>query len=146
MFDILLVNMNKEGEKNMGWTNFIIIEKWKMLIESNRSAGELEDYIKEALEKIIGGDDTDLDISTSDLKISDLTIKDLCMLASAYDNTSALYGLEIDKLFLYWLESRDIEYEIKSEYNINIEEYENNGYNIIRLWNNDKSVEEKNEI
>lgn len=135
----------------MGWTNFIIIEKWKMLIESNRSVEELEDYIKEALEKIIS-DNTDIDISTSDLKISDVTVKDLCLLASAYENASALYGLEIDKLFLYWLENRDIEYEIKSEYNIKIEEYENKGYNIIRLWNNndksieEKSVEEQNEI
>jgi hypothetical protein len=127
-------NMNKEGEKNLGWTNFIIIKKWKMIIETHRGVEDLEDYIKEALEKIICSD-ADIDIDISDLKISDLTIKDLCILASAYDNTTSLYGMEIDKLFLYWLESRNVEYDIKSEYNINIEEYENNGYNIVRIWN-----------
>ena len=119
-------------EKNMGWSNFIIIEKWKMIIEANRSVNELEHYIKDAIDKMIDND-TEIDIDISDLKVSDITVKDLCILASAYDNASAIYQLDSDKLFLYWLESRNIEYEIKSEHQINITQYEENGYNVIRI-------------
>lgn len=114
----------------MGWSNFIIIEKWKMAIETNRSVNELEDYIKDAIDKMT---DTEIDIDISDLKVSDITVKDLCALVSAYDNASTLYQLDSDKLFLYWLESRNIEYEIKSEHQINIEQYKENGYDVIRI-------------
>lgn len=117
----------------MGWYNFIIIERLKMIIETNRSVNELEDYIKDAISKIIDNESSDIDIDISDLKVSDITVKDLCALASAYDNTSSLYQLNSDKLFLYWLESRDIKYEIKSEYQISIEQYQENGYNVIRI-------------
>lgn len=116
----------------MGWSNFIIIPKWKMTIETNRSVGELEDYIKKAIDKMID-DDTNIDIDTSDLKVSNITVKDLCIMASAYENAISLYGIDIDKFLLYWLESKDIEYEIKSEYNIDLKEYKDKGYNIIRI-------------
>ena len=119
-------------EKNMGWSNFIIIEKWKMIIEANRSVNELEHYIKDAIDKMIDND-TEIVIDISDLKVSDITVKDLCILASAYDNASVIYQLDSDKLFLYWLESRNIEYEIKSEHQINIEQYKENGYDVIRI-------------
>lgn len=115
----------------MGWSNYIIIESWKTVIETNREVDELEDYIKESLDKMIS-DEGDLDVSTSDLKVSDITIKDLCILASAYENTSSLSCMNSDKFLLYWLESRNVNYEIKSEYNINIEEFKEKGYNIIR--------------
>lgn len=116
----------------MGWSNFIIIEKWKMVIETNRSVSELEDYIKDAIDKMIDND-TEIDIDISDLKVSDITVKDLCTLASAYDNANSLCQLDSDKLFLYWLESRNVEYEIKSEYQTNIEQYKENGYDVIRI-------------
>lgn len=127
----------------MGWTNFVIIEKWKMIIETNRNVDELEDYIKDAIDNIISND-TEIDVSTSDLKVSDMTVRDLCTMASAYENTSALCRLHIDKLFLYWLESKDIEYNIESEYTIDLEEYKDKGYNIIRIWNSDH-IQENND-
>jgi hypothetical protein len=120
----------------MGWSNYIIIEDWKMIIETNREVGELENYIKESLDKMISSD-TDIDVSISDLKVSDITIKDLCTMASAYENASSLASMEADKLFLYWLESRDIEYEIKSEFNLDLNQYKENGYKIIRRWKSD---------
>ena len=136
-FDIVQYIMAEDTkEQNMGWTNFIIIPDWKLVIEAHRSVENLEDYIKEALDKLINNN-VDIDIDLSDLKVNDITVKDLCGLASAHDNASSLYGLDTDKLFLYWLESKDIEYEIKSEFNIKLEEYTNNGYKIIRIWNSD---------
>ena len=120
----------------MGWSNYIIIEDWKMIIETNREVGELEDYIKESLDKMIS-DDTDIDVSVSDLKVSEITINHLCTLASAYENASSLACTDADKLFLYWLESRDIEYDIKSEFNLDLKKYKEDGYKIIRKWRSD---------
>ena len=116
----------------MGWSNYIIIPNWKIIIETNRSVRELENYITEAIDKIIHSD-TDIDFETSDLKISDMTVKDLCILTSAYDNTSSLSQLDVDKILLYWLEYRNIEYEVKSEFQVDIKQYEENGYKADRI-------------
>lgn len=120
----------------MGWSNYIIIEEWKMIIETSREVDELETYIKESLDKMTS-DDTDIDVNTSDLKVSEITINHLCTLVSAYDNASSLARMETDKLFLYWLESKGIEYQIKSEFNIDLKKYKENGYKIIRRWKSD---------
>lgn len=120
----------------MGWSNFIIIEDWKMIIETSREVYELDNYIKKSIDKIIGND-TDIDISTSDLKVGDITVKDLCAMAFVYENASSLTCMDADKLFLYWLESRDIDYDIKSEFNLDLEEYRKNGYNVIRWYSDD---------
>lgn len=122
----------------MGWSNYIIIEDWKMIIETNREVNELEDYIKKSLDKMIS-DDTDVDISISDLKVSDITISHLCALASAYENASSLACIDTDKLFIYWLEGKGIEYDIKSEFNIDLKKYKESGYKIIRIWKSDNN-------
>ena len=118
----------------MGWSNYVIVEDWKMIIETHREVGELEDCIKESLDKMMINHDIDIDICMSDLKVSDITVKDLCVLSSAYDNASSLAGMGIDKLFLYWLDSKNIKYDIKSEFNVDLEEYKEKGYRIIRKW------------
>lgn len=122
----------------MGWSNYIIISDWKTIIETSREVDELENYIKESLDKMIS-DDTIMDISTSDLKISNITVKDLCIMASAYENVSSIMCMSADKLLLYWLESRSIEYEIKSEHSFDLKKYKEDGYKIINRWesNND---------
>ena len=120
----------------MGWSNYIIIEDWKMMIETNRAVNELEDYIKQSLDKMIEND-TDIDVCISDLKFSDITVKDLCILATVYENASSFAHMEIDKLFLYWLESKDIKYGIQSEFNVDIKQYIEKGYKIIRTWKSD---------
>lgn len=84
---------------------------------------------------MINNDTEDIDISS--LKVSDITIKDLCTLASAYENSSSLAFMEVDKLFLYWLKNRDIKYEIKSEFGIDLKKYKEDGYKLIRRWKYD---------
>lgn len=117
----------------MGWSNYIIIEDWKMIIETNREVDNLEDYIKESLDKMINNEEENVDISN--LKVSDITIKDLCTLASAYDNASSLAFIAVDKLFLFWLEGKGIKYEIKQEHGFDFKKYEEGGYKFIRKWN-----------
>lgn len=128
----------------MGWSNFIIVEDWKMIIETSKEVYELDDYIKESLDKMIDCS-IDTDISTSDLKVNDITVKDLCVMAFAYDNASALACIDTDKLFLYWLKSRDITYETKSEFSIDLKEYKKNGYKIIRRWDSDDDNDDDKE-
>jgi hypothetical protein len=64
-------------------------------------------------------------------KIKDLTVRDLTILFTAYDSTNSLKGLDYNKLFLIWFKSRGIDYEIKSEYDIDKEKLEQDGYKII---------------
>jgi hypothetical protein len=130
-------NTKEPKEKNMGWSNYIIVEDWKMIIETSREVGELEDYIKKSLGKMTS-DENDLDVSISDLKVSEMTIKDLCALASAYENASSIASMDTDKLFLYWLEGKEIEYQIKSEFNLDLKKYKEDGYKIIRRWKSDE--------
>ena len=119
----------------MGWSNYIIVEDWKMIIETSREVDNLEDYIKESLDKMINNDTEDIDISS--LKVSDITIKDLCTLASVYENASSLAFMGIDKLFLFWLESKEIKYEIKQEHGLDFKKYKEGGYKFIRRWKYD---------
>lgn len=128
----------------MGWSNYIIIKDWKIVIETSREVDELEDYIKESLDKILD-DDTYIDMSTSDLKVSDITVADLCTMASAYDNVSSITCMNTDKLFLYWLKNRGIEHEIKSEYNIDLKKYKEDGYKIVSRWESDSGDDNDND-
>jgi hypothetical protein len=123
-----------KGEK-MGWSNYIIVEDWKMIIETDRGVDGLEYYIKESLDKMIS-DDTDI-VDISCLKVNDITIKDLCVMTSAYENANSLAFMETDKLFLYWLESKEIKYEIKQEHGLDLKKYKEDGYKIIRRWKSD---------
>lgn len=123
----------------MGWSNYIIVEDWKIIIETYRGVDSLEDYIKESLDKMINNDTEDIDISN--LKVSDMTVKELCTLASAYDNASSLAFMEVDKLLLYWLKNKGIEYEIKPEFGFDFKKYEEDGYKMIRRWKSDNTKE-----
>jgi hypothetical protein len=132
-----------KGDK-MGWSNYIIIKDWKMIIETSRYVDSLEDYIGESLDKMVNNGTEDVNIS--DLKVSDITINDLCVLASAYENASSLAYMETDKLFLYWLESKKIEYKIKSEIGLDLKKYKEDGYKIINRWKSDNDNGDNQEI
>lgn len=115
----------------MGWSNFIIIPDMKLVIETNRDVEEFEDYRKRALEDAISEEPDEL-AEMDDVKITDMTLRDLKALYTAYERMQAIAGFEYDKLLLFWLDDRNIHYEIKSEHQVDTEEYENNGYHIIR--------------
>ena len=108
-------------------TDGIIVQDLKLIIETD--ADEIEDHEEEALAKLIEGIDAE-DIDLDSAKVNNFTVADICSLASAYKIVSNLNGVEIDKLFLYWLNDKNIEYSI--DYDIDIGEYEKDGYCIIR--------------
>lgn len=120
----------------MGWSNYIVIPRWKLLIEVSRDVNKIEDYEKTAIEKAIDEGNIDYDahtdgediISMGDIPISKITIKDLTELFKSYNIVESLSGMDYDKLLLYWLKSRGIDFDIQSEHIADTKEYIKEGY------------------
>ena len=120
----------------MGWSNYIVIPRWKLLIEVSRDVNDLADYEKAAIDEIIGSDSLDFDthfdgedvVEMGNVPISEITIRDLAELYKRHDIVQSLAGMDYNKLFLYWLKSRGIDFGVKSEYTIDIKEYVKDGY------------------
>lgn len=120
----------------MGWSNYIIIDDFKLIVEISRDVDNIANYEVNALTKLIDAyqDDnivTDNGIDMQDIKISDMTIGNLTTLYNVYKNANDICEMQIDKFLLYWLKHRKINYNIKSEYNIDIQGYIDEGYNIL---------------
>lgn len=114
----------------MGWSDYVIVEKLRLVVEISRYVTELDDWIKESLDFLIDEENDTIEIS--EIKVTNLSLKELAVLVMNYDKASPLSGMDYNKLFLYWLKCRGIDYEIESEYSIKLEEYEEKGYLIIR--------------
>ena len=65
-------------------------------------------------------------------KITKLTVGDLTVLSNAYKNSQMFRDMETDKLIMFWLSFRNIDYSIKSEFELKTEDLKNENYNIIR--------------
>jgi len=123
----------------MGWSNYIIIKKWKILIEVSRDIDDIADYEIVAIEKAISDNSADERmymqgeniIDMGDVAINKITIRDISELYKTYDIVQSLSGMSNDKLFLFWLKNRGIDFTIESEHNIDKKEYEKEGYLII---------------
>ncbi|MDO8725024.1 MAG: hypothetical protein Q7J35_03025 [Candidatus Methanoperedens sp.] len=115
----------------MGWSNFIIIPSLNIAIEVSRDLHDLEDYEEKAFDYLTSEEfDEGMDIENRTIR--DLTVRDLASLYTTFDHTNSLKGMDLDKLLLFWLKNRGIDYEIKSEYEIEKEKLKEEGYTI--LW------------
>jgi hypothetical protein len=120
----------------MGWSNYIVIPKWKLLIEVSRDVNELADYEQAAIDKIIDDENLDYDthfdgedvVEMGNVPISQVTIRDLAELYKRHDIVQSLAGMDYNKLFLYWLKSRGIDFSVQSEYGTDAKEYIKEGY------------------
>ncbi len=112
----------------MGWSNYIIIPEFKLAIEVSRYVEDIEEYEKDALYKITEEDEVE---DLENVKVSKITVKDLTTLYNAHKIVSSLTGFEIDKLLLFWLQNRGIEYEIKSEFDVTTDQLKDDGYTVI---------------
>lgn len=129
-----------EGDDKMGWYNYIIIPKWKILIEVSRDVDDIEDYENIAIEKAVSEESADERtyiegvnvIDMGDIAINKISIRDITELYKTYEIVQSLSGMNYDKLFLFWLKNREIEFEIKSEHNIDFDKYEKEGFMRIR--------------
>lgn len=114
----------------MGWINFIIIPSFKVAIETSRNINEISDYEIKAL-NYLTDEERYSDDDIGDVKLNTLTVKMLSTLFKSYEQSSNLAGFESDKFLLYWLMIRNIEFDIKLEYNVKRDELRNQGYTII---------------
>lgn len=113
----------------MGWSNYIIIPEFKLAMEVSRYVQDIEKYEKDALYKITEERDVE---DVENVKVRDITVKDLTTLYNAHEIVNSLTGFEIDKLLLFWLQNRGIEYEIKSEFEATADQLKDEGYTVIR--------------
>ena len=120
----------------MGWSNYIIIDSLKIVVETNREVGDIEMYREEALDKIINTEEdtyiNDKILDIENVKISELSIGHISILHDAFNDISSIYGMHIDKFLLFWLKKKGIKFEVESENSINIQEYKDNGYIVLR--------------
>ncbi len=113
----------------MGWSNYIIIPEFKLAIEVSRYVEDIEEYEKEALYEITEEKEVE---DVENVKVRDITVKNLTTLYNAHKIVSSLTGFEIDKLLLFWLQKRGIEYKIKSEFEATADQLRDEGYTVIR--------------
>lgn len=128
----------------MGWTNFIIIPKLKLVIEISRHINELDDYQKKAIDYLIDEERyEDGDEYIENKNIKNISIKDLTRLFNTYEQANSIAGMEPDKLFLYWLKNKNIDYEIKSEFEVRenkeLEKLKADGYKILRMFGDEEN-------
>lgn len=126
----------------MGWTNFIIIPKLKLVIETNRSINELHDYQKKSLDHLTDEERYEDEQDIGNKNIKNISVKNLSLLFSTYEQANNLAGMEPDKLLLYWLETKGLKYEILSEFQIKdkLEEYKKE-YTILRMFEEDETTD-----
>ncbi len=122
----------------MGWSNYIIIPKLKLIVEISRNINESYDYQKKALDYLTDEErlyDTTEEREIGNISTKDISIKDLTVLYSIYEQATLLSEMEPDRFFLYWLESKGLQYEIKSEFDIDdkMKEYKKT-YTILRIF------------
>ena len=113
----------------MGWSNYLIIPEFKLAIEISRYVEDIQEYEKDALYEITGEEEAE---DVENIKVRDITVKDLTTLYNAHKIVTSLTGFEIDKLLLFWLQNRGIEYKIKSEFEATADQLKDDSYTVIR--------------
>jgi hypothetical protein len=125
----------------MGWSNYIIIPKLKLIVEVSRNIYEIPEHQKKSLDYLT--DEERLfeqeEYGVENKNIKSISLKDITLLFNIYGYANNISGMNPDKFFLYWLESKNIKYEILSEFEISdkLEEYKKT-YTILRLFEHEE--------
>lgn len=119
----------------MGWVEFIIIPKMKVIIDAGRGLVDigLSESEKQGLKHITDEESIEF-IELDQIKIKDLNLKDIKNFIKATDLMNQLSGININKFLLFWLEQRNIDYKIISELSKEWEEFDKTGYVIINKY------------
>mgnify|MGYP003396133011 CR=1 FL=1 len=109
--------------------SYLVIENMKLVVEIT-DVEDIEKFEQDALDELVSDKNTnefDIDIDGTD--VSDLTFKEAVILYNAHNMIKTLLGISADKMLLYWLKNRDIEYSIESD--IDVSGYQRDGYVIL---------------
>lgn len=109
--------------------SYLVIENMKLVV-GIADTEDIEAFEKKALDEMASEENTgEFDIDIDDREVSDLTFKEAVILYKAHDMIKTLLGIGVDKMLLYWLKNRDIEYSIESD--IDVSKYQRDGYVIL---------------
>lgn len=110
--------------------SYLVIDNMKLVVEIKEE--DIEPFEKNALDEITGKENIDeFDIDIDDTDVSDLTFKEAVVLYKAHDIIKTLSGINVDKMLMYWLKNRDIEYSIETD--IDASGYQRDGYVILEM-------------
>lgn len=118
----------------MGWVNYVIIKKWKIMFEISRHVSDLDEDAEEEIKKLWNESESyynKID-KVRNKKISDIRVCDIQVLSSFSESYVKISTIDSDNFLLYWLKSKEIDYEILSEHDERIKEYEN--YKKLGKW------------
>ena len=112
----------------MGWSNYVVIPKWKIAFEIRRQVDEDDNYNYwgELIETRKTASEEEFD-----KKIKDLTIRDVSKLMDVFDKSSFVTWVESDEFLLWFLKANGIEYEIINEFEF---KKKKEGYKILSKW------------
>lgn len=108
---------------------YLVIENMKLVVEI-AEIEDIETFEKNALDEMVNEKNTDeFDIDIDETEVSDLTFSEAVILYKSHDIVKTLIGINADKMLLYWLKDRDIEYSIEAD--IDVSGYQRDGYVIL---------------
>ncbi len=109
--------------------SYLVIENMKLVVEIV-DIEDIEPFEKKTLDDMVSEKNMDeFDIDIDETKVSDLTFGEAVVLYKAHDMIKTLLGINADKMLIYWLKNRDIEYSIESD--IDASGYQREGYVIL---------------
>lgn len=109
--------------------SYLVIENMKLVIEI-ADIEDIESFEKKALDDVVNEKSADeFDIDIGNTEVSDLTFNEAAILYKAHDIIKTLLGIDADKMLLYWLTNRGIEYSVESD--IDASKYQRDGYVIL---------------
>jgi len=106
----------------MGWSNFIVIPDWKLLIEVSR---DLQTYNKDFTEESFDGLFESVDnfnFECLETKLTEVDLKTVSGMVAIVDNCSFLQEFNYNEFLLVWLNNRKIDYKILSSFDIDNDE------------------------
>ena len=104
------VNCITLGGKNM---EYLIIPDLKIAM-GMEDIEDIEDSEEDAIDNILN-EDNFIEDDILDVEVNKLKVKDFAAFSNLYKLIQSVAGMESDKMLLYWLRSRNIEYTVTSE-------------------------------
>ncbi len=115
----------------MGWSNWIVLDDYKIVIEIPRSQEELMDYQVSAMDEILKAELYNEDFMFN-RKLKDISLGDLSEILHFYKIKEDLIGVDLDGFLMFWLTKRGHGFDLLRGDDA-IDPYLEKGYTIIYI-------------